>query len=174
MTILVCAMMVGLCLWAVTARGGQEEGLIRTLPMGQMEERVASDTIFEQTIHYIDCNEDETIRGKAAEDVIGMTRDEVAALYREWQIESFGRDKVVLKLAVEGVCKQHRQEQFLGIRDNKVAIYYGKPTEKPILKEVIAIKVDSLVGQVREELQKGIPFHSEEERLRIMEGLEVR
>lgn len=103
-----------------------------------------------------------------------MTRDEVAGLYHEWQIDVFTQKLVVLQLSVNGVCKEHRNTRFVGIRDGKVAIYYGTPTDKPIVKEITAIEATKLPLQVQQELEKGIVYQTEEERLRIMEGLQAR
>lgn len=168
-----CMVVMGLYLYTMmgtTIRG--DNGLM--LPIGQMAEQVQAETIFEQMIYYKDCGEQETIREKASSEVVGMTRDEVAKLYREWQIESFSPQTVVLKITVNGVCKDHRKLRFVGVRDGKVAIYYGTPTDKPILKEMTDIEVASLIEQVQTALQQGIAFQTEEERLRIMEGIQSR
>ncbi|MBO5245510.1 MAG: BofC C-terminal domain-containing protein, partial [Selenomonadales bacterium] len=100
--------------------------------------------------------------------------DEVAKLYHEWQIVSFDRAAVVLRLSVDDVCKAHKENQFVGIRDGMAAVYYGMPNDKPILKEVLSVETAQLIPQVKEELEKGIPFHSEEEKLRILEGIQAR
>lgn len=167
-----CAVVIGVYLYAMSGMLNQTE--LSQLPIGQMKERVQADTIFEQTIHYTDCGEDETIREKASSEVVGMTRDEVATLYHEWQIDVFTPKLVMLQLSVNGVCKEHRKKRFVGIRDGKVAVYYGTPTDKPILKEMTDITVTSLVEQVQQELKQGIVYQTEEERLRIMEGLQAR
>lgn len=172
---MMCGMVVvGGCLWAMTGMVNQADTDTPILPMGQMTERVQDSTMFEQTVYYTDCQESEMMRAKASAKVVGMTRDEVAKLYREWQITSFDSNVVALKLSVDGVCKAHRESQFLGIHDGMVAIYYGRPGESAILKEMLQIDAALLVTQVQEELKKGIPFQSEEEKLRILEGIQAR
>lgn len=172
-TVIGC-MMVGGYLYTTEGILDPNENDASILPIGQLQERVRENTVFEQTIHYIGCNEDETIREKAATNVVGMTREEVAQLYRDWKIDSFTPQTVVLKLAVNGVCKEHRKAQFVGVHEGKVAVYYGTPSKKAIVKEVTEIDISTLIPQVRDELQKGITFRTEEERLRIMEGLQAR
>lgn len=170
-TVICCMLVVGAYLLGMS---GSVDRADRDLPIGQMAERVQEETLFEQTIYYTGCKEAETIRAKASQKVVGMTRDEVADLYNEWQIVSFDRDAVVLKLSVDDVCKAHKEDRFVGLHDGQAAIYYGKPNENPILKEILPIDVAALVPQVQEELAKGIPFHSEEEKLRILEGIQAR
>lgn len=130
--------------------------------------------MFEQTIYYRDCKESEVMREKASAKVIGMTRDEVAELYHEWQVTSFDKDVVALRISVDDVCKEHKKEQFVGVRNGIIGIYYGKQSGNAVLKEALAIDEAMLVEQVKEALKVGIPFQSEEEKLRILEGLEAR
>lgn len=169
-----CMVVVGSYLWGMSGSVNQENAEIPALPIGQMEERVGEQTRFEQTIYYSRCDEEETICAKASQKVVGMTRDEVEKLYREWQVVSFDQDRVVLRLSVDDVCKVHKENQFVGVRDGMAAVFYGKPNEKPVLKEVLAIDTALLVPQVKAELEKGIPFCSEEEKLRILEGIQAR
>lgn len=114
------------------------------------------------------------MREKASAKVVGMTRDEVAKLYHEWQIISFDKDLVALQLSVDGVCKEHKKDQFVGMRDGVVGIYYGKPNENAVLKEALEIDAATLIEQVQDALKNGIPFQSEEEKLRILEGIQAR
>lgn len=171
LTMAVCFCMVMCSLWMMT---GSVDRPDVDMPIGQTNERVGENTMFEQTIYYRDCKESEVVREKASAKVVGMTRDEVAELYREWQITSFDKDVVVLQIAVDDVCKEHKKEQFVGMRDGIVGIYYGKPNEDAILKENLTLDTTMLIEEAQEALKVGIPFRSEEEKLRILEGLEVR
>lgn len=169
-TMAFCFCMVMFSLWMMTGRVDDPDV---DMPIGQTSERVGENTIFEQTIYYRDCKESEVVREKAVAKVIGMTRDEVAEFYREWQITSFDKDIVALQISVDGVCKEHKKEQFVGMRDGVVGIYYGKPNEDAVLKESLTIEM-AMIEQVEEALKAGIPFQTEEEKLRILEGLEAR
>ncbi|MBQ1249321.1 MAG: BofC C-terminal domain-containing protein [Selenomonadales bacterium] len=171
LTMAVCFCMVMCSLWMMT---GSVDRPDVDMPIGQTNERVGENTMFEQTIYYRDCKESEVVREKASAKVVGMTRDEVAELYREWQITSFDKDVVALQIAVDDVCKEHKKEQFVGMRDGIVGIYYGKPNEDAILKENLTLDTTMLIEEAQEALKVGIPFRSEEEKLRILEGLEAR
>ncbi len=169
-----CFCMMMFSLWVMTGNVNQTDVDTPTIPSGQTNERVGENTIFEQTIYYRDCKESEVMREKASAKVIGMTRGEVADLYHEWQITSFDNEMVALQLSVDGVCKEHKKDQFVGMRDGVVGIYYGKPNENAVLKEPLSIDAEMLVEQVEEALKNGIPFRSEEEKLRILEGIQAR
>ena len=166
-----CFCMVLFSLWMMTGRVNQPDV---DAPILQANERVEENTMFEQTIYYRDCEESEVMREKASAKVVGMTRDEVADLYQEWQITSFDKEVVALQISVEGVCTEHKKDMFVGMRDGTVGIYYGKPNEHVVLKEALAIDPAMLVEQVQEALEVGIPFRSEEEKLRILEGIQAQ
>ncbi len=170
-TIIFCFCMVMFSLWMMTESVDRSDV---DMPIGQTNECVGENTMFEQTIYYRDCKESEVVREKASAKVIGMTRDEVAELYNDWQITSFDKDIVALQVSVDDVCKEHKKEQFVGMRDGVVGIYYGRPNEDAVLKEALELDETMLVEQVEEALKVGIPFQSEEEKLRILEGLEAR
>ncbi len=170
-TIIFCFCMVMFSLWMMT---GSVDRPDVDMPIGQTNERVGENTMFEQTIYYRDCKESEVMREKASAKVIGMTRDEVAELYHEWQVTSFDKDVVALRISVDDVCKEHKKEQFVGVRNGIIGIYYGKQSGNAVLKEALSIDEAMLVEQVKEALKVGIPFQSEEEKLRILEGLEAR
>ena len=58
----------------------------------------------------------------------------------------------------------------LGIKDGRVAIFYGKSGNKH-LKQLTDIRVNNLPSQEKETLAEGIVVNSEEELLAILEGL---
>ena len=169
-----CFCMVMFSLWVMTGSVNQTDVDTPIIPSGQTNERVGENTIFEQTIYYRDCKESEVMREKASAKVIGMTRGEVEKLYHEWQITSFDNEVVTLQISVDGVCKEHKKDQFVGLKDGVVGIYYGKPNENAVLKESLTIDAAMLVEQVQEALKNGIPFQTEEEKLRILEGIQAR
>lgn len=173
-TTVLCFCMIMFSLWVMTGSVNQNDVDTPIIPSGQTNERVGENTMFEQTIYYRDCKESEVMREKASAKVVGMTRDEVAKLYHEWQIISFDKDLVALQLSVDGVCKEHKKDQFVGMRDGVVGIYYGKPNENAVLKEALEIDAATLIEQVQDALKNGIPFQSEEEKLRILEGIQAR
>lgn len=173
-TTVLCFCMIMFSLWVMTGSVNQNDVDTPIIPSGQTNERVGENTMFEQTIYYRDCKESEVMREKASTKVVGMTRDEVAKLYHEWQIISFDKDLVALQLSVDGVCKEHKKDQFVGMRDGVVGIYYGKPNENAVLKEALEIDAATLIEQVQDALKNGIPFQSEEEKLRILEGIQAR
>jgi hypothetical protein len=63
---------------------------------------------------------------------------------------------------------------FIGIKDGYVAVFYGKPGPKAIVKEVTTIAVNKIMPQDVEELRRGMVVQSREELLRTLEGMQSR
>ncbi len=63
---------------------------------------------------------------------------------------------------------------FVGIKDGYVAVYYGVPGSKQIVKSVTAIPVTQLTSMDIEELTKGLIVENKEDLLRTLEGLQSR
>jgi len=77
-------------------------------------------------------------------------------------------------LKVDSYCREHANNMFIGIKDGYVAVFYGKPGPKAILKEVTKISVNNIMPQDVEELRRGLVVQSREEMLRTLEGMEAR
>ena len=53
-------------------------------------------------------------------DLINKTEDEVSQLYKEWKIEEFFENKVILYKEVEGICDEHF---YIGLGKEFIEIY---------------------------------------------------
>ncbi|MGI6574612.1 MAG: BofC C-terminal domain-containing protein [bacterium] len=159
--------------------GGDESGLKEDLP----EEIVAPQNSEEPTVFtvgsesrliyqvtYNQCNHVEVLRERLPSEEIGLTIADLQAIYREWVIEQDGID-VLLTAVVDGLCEHCRSSLFVGIYEDKVAIYYGEPGGDSWLKEVTNISLDSLPPREQADLRQGVKVTNEEELPLILEGL---
>ncbi|MCL6590551.1 MAG: BofC C-terminal domain-containing protein [Firmicutes bacterium] len=69
-----------------------------------------------------------------------------------------------------GLCESCREHQFFGIQNGKLAVMKGTPIKPGPIQENIQLPVDQLPDSERLDLEKGIPFQSEKEKLQILEG----
>lgn len=125
-----------------------------------------------QKIKYTKCGDEEITRAVADQKLIGLSFQQVRSMYPGWTIETFDTKEVVLTLAVDGYCKQHSEYMFLGIHNEHVAIYAGKPGPQALLKEATNISLQDLQPQDRVELEKGIVIKDRAELLQTLEGLQ--
>jgi len=136
--------------------------------------KITADTDLVQKILYLKCNDEEVLRIKPTEKLVGLTVYQLQNIYQGWVFDKVTRDEVQMTLKIDGYCREHVNNMFLGIHDGHVAVFYGKPDSKRIVKEVTNIPINKLMAQDVEELQKGLVVSSTEELLSTLEGMQVR
>ena len=139
---------------------------------GKIKTTAQTDLI--QRITYLKCNDQEVLRTKPTEKLIGLTIHQLQKVYQGWVIDKFDQDEVDMTLKIDSYCREHANNMFIGIQDNKIAVFYGKPGSRAIVKEITNISVSSLMPQDIEELQRGMVVQSTEELLRTLEGMQSR
>lgn len=133
--------------------------------------KITPDTNIIQKMVYQKCGDEEMLRAKPSEAQLGLTLTQFQAVYPGWTIEHFDAVEVRMSLQVDSFCRDHANAMYIGVQDGFVAVYYGRPGMKPIIKEVTKIPISNLVAEDAEELRKGIIVNSKEELLRTLEGL---
>lgn len=136
--------------------------------------KITDNTDIVQKTLYLKCNEEEILRTKPTENLVGLNIYQMQKMYPGWEFEKFDTNEAVMTQKIDGYCSIHANNFFLGIRDGHVAVFYGKPDFKPILKEITAIETNKLMPQDVEELQHGLVVQSKEELLRTLEGMQSR
>lgn len=136
--------------------------------------KVTANTELIQKKVYLRCGDEEALRSKPTDNLIGMDISQVQKAFPGWAIDKFDSDALELSMKVDDYCPDHANNYFIGIKDGRVAVFYGKPGPKAIMKEMTNIPVNALSGEDLEQLQKGLPVKSHEELLRILEGMQGR
>lgn len=134
--------------------------------------KIRHDTDILQRIVYSRCADEESFKTKATENLMGLTYQQVQKVYSGWAIQKFDAAEVEMTLAIDSLCREHANNLFIGIQDGYVAVFYGKPGGKPLLKEVTKVHVSKLMPQDADEIRRGMPVQSREELLRFIEGLD--
>lgn len=136
--------------------------------------KITTNTDLVQKILYLKCNDEEVLRTKPSEKLIGLNIYQLQQVYQGWIVDKFDIHEVDMTLKVDSYCREHANNMFIGIQDGSVAVFYGKPGLRPILKETTNIQTNQLMAQDIEELQRGIVVSSQEELLRTLEGMQSR
>jgi len=134
--------------------------------------KITATTDLVQKIVYLKCNDEETFRTKPADNLVGLNLNQVQKVYAGWTIDKFDTQVVEMNLKVDSYCREHANNMFIGVKDDHVAVYYGKPGPKAILKEMTQIPVNRLSTQDADEIKRGLSVQSREELLRTLEGLQ--
>lgn len=136
--------------------------------------KVSPNTDLVQKILYTKCGDEEVLHTKPPDNLIGLNYQQIQTVYNGWNIEKFDTNEIDLTIKIDSYCREHANNMFLGIKDGNVAVFYGKPGSKAILKEVTKISALKLLEQDRDELKRGVPVQSKEDLLKTLEGLQSR
>jgi hypothetical protein len=71
----------------------------------------------------------------------------------------------------EDLCDSCRENQFLGLAGQRLAVFRGTPGNPGPITERIVLNLKKLPEAEVEDLKKGIPFKDGKEKLQILEGL---
>lgn len=121
-------------------------------------------------VTYSQCGHGEVLRQRTPSDEIGLTLEDLRAIYPDWNIEDVAMD-VILTSEVEGLCEDCRSRIFVGIHEGRVAVFFGEPEGESWLKEVTELPVTNLPPREQADLERGIPVQDERELWHILEGL---
>ncbi len=136
--------------------------------------KVTPNTDFTQKITYLKCGDEETFHSKPADNLVGLTAAQVQKVYSGWTMDKFDTQEVVISLKVDSYCREHANNMFIGVKDGYVAVYYGRPGPRAIVREVTQIPVQQLSAEDIEELKRGLIVKSREELLRTLEGMQAQ
>ncbi|MDI3547695.1 MAG: hypothetical protein PWR10_1347 [Halanaerobiales bacterium] len=102
---------------------------------------------------------------------VGLSAGELSSIADDWEVKEYDPGKaLVLYRKVDDLSPEDKKIMHLGIKDGKVAIFYGESGER-YLKQMTEIQVSDLPYSEQEALKGGIVVHSREELLSILEGL---
>lgn len=175
--LLIVSLCIGAWYWIQSpAKGGYPPIVQQETEVSKQDSKIkiSANTDILQRIVYTKCNDEENFRTKPADSLVGLTYQQFQKVYSGWVIQKFDTLEVEMTLRVDSLCREHANNMFIGVKDGYVAIFYGKPGSKPILKEVTKIPVAKLMTEDADELRRGMVVQSREELLRFIEGLESR
>ena len=128
--------------------------------------KISANTDVMQKIIYTKCRDEEVFRTKPPDNLIGLNFNQVQKIYSGWSIEKFDTKEVEMTLKVDSLCREHANNMFISIKDGYVAVFYGVPGPKALVKEVTKIPINALMPQDVQELRQGLVVQSKEELLR--------
>ncbi|HHY13435.1 MAG TPA: hypothetical protein GX526_02155 [Thermoanaerobacterales bacterium] len=133
-----------------------------------LDYNVLPDTVFRFETRYIECGHVESYELTPPEHTLGTKITDLQHIYPEWNLGNYSQTAVIFYKYEDGLCPKHF---FLGIRDGYVTIFYDKPSDNAIIKEITEIKAELLRSDDRELLEKGIEVYGEGELMKYIEGL---
>ena len=87
------------------------------------------------------------------------------------QVEKVNNQTYAYTERSQDLCDSCRENQFLGLAEQQLAVFRGTPGNPGPITERIVLNLKKLPEAEVEDLKKGIPFKDGKEKLQILEGL---
>jgi hypothetical protein len=101
----------------------------------------------------------------------GLSVNELKNIAGDWEVKNYRPGKALtLYKKIDDLSPEDKEKLHLGIKDGKVAIFYGDPGSG-YLKKMTGIIVEELPIEEQKNLEKGITVNSREELYSILDGL---
>lgn len=149
---------------------------------GLSEDRITAATEFVYVTQYASTGRVEQQTAAPPDTMVDLTREALAVLYPQWQIETFSTEQVVFRRVDNGVDPVIRQEEeqryrTLAVREGQIVVLGGRPHPEagiglgdlPLLRET-GIDTGRLRADDAERLTAGVVLEGDDEVARNLEG----
>jgi hypothetical protein len=133
------------------------------------ENKISPNAILILKKHYKECNHTTKDYVEIPKELVNLTKEQLEQIYKEWTIESFSPNEIVLKREEKGICNEH---YVLREVDGVIGIYYVDRNNIETLKEKTGISIKYLPETDRINLRNGIRINGKEALNSILEDFE--
>ena len=145
---------------------GMMEGYLQA---NSNEEKVGPNTILKLKKIYLDCNHTVTEIVELPTELINMNKQELGEKYKEWKVEEFSTEEIILSREYTGICNQHYLVKITG---DVLGVYTIDKDGKETLKEKTEIYADYLPENDISRLKEGIEVIGRENLNSLLEDYE--
>ena len=78
------------------------------------EEKVGPNTMLKLRKIYLDCNHTITEQVEIPKELINMNKDELEEEYKDWRLEEFSSEEIILSKEYTGICNEHYLVKITG------------------------------------------------------------
>lgn len=142
------------------------EVTIETVETG---EKITPNTELVLKKYYKDCNHTINEYVEMPSEMINLSKEELQEEYKDWQIEDFSAQKVILLKEEKGNCNQH---YIVKEKDGIIAIYKIDENGDEILKEETSISTEYLTATDLIKIKEGIKVYGQEQLNSVIEDFE--
>ncbi len=95
----------------------------------------------------------------------GLNMEQLADIYKDWEIIRFSSEKVVMRTVIEG---RSTEVYLIGESHGNVAVYLDDPEKGPVLKEKTEIPLSALPEGEIQKIKTGIHVIGEEALVKLL------
>ncbi len=133
------------------------------------EEKISPNCKMTFRIFYTKCKDEINEYVKVPESLVNCSKEEVEKQYKDWKIEKFSSENIVLYKQIDEVCGQH---YILKQEDGKIVIYKLSEEGKEVLYEKTDIAIDYLPNKDKEAIKEGYKINGKEKLNKLIESFE--
>ena len=133
------------------------------------EEKISPNAKMTLNKIYSSCGHTISEQIELPEELVNMTKDQLANEYSDWNIDGFSENEIVLSKKFEGQCGEH---YLLRDNDGIIAIYKINENNEEELLDETEISTEYLTETDLIEIQKGLRVNGLEELNKILEDYE--
>lgn len=120
-------------------------------------------------ICYKECGHTIVEKEKVEETLVNLTKEEFHAQYKEWSIEEFKENNIILYKEEDGICNEH---YFLKEENGYIVIYELKQNQNKQLLKVTDISTKYLPESDLVEIGNGMTIYTKQELNKFLEDYE--
>lgn len=141
----------------------------KMLQANSEEEKVSPYCSFTVKTYYKDCGHIKEEYLELPKDLVNCNRADIEEKYKEYIIEKFASNEIILYQEKEGECGEH---YIVKDRDGKVVIYEKKSDGQEIFIEETDIATDYLTETDKINMKNGIKINGKQELNQLIEDFE--
>lgn len=144
----------------------ENENVIST---SSKQEKISPNCKFALKKYYDECSHFEYEEAELPKELVNLTRKEVEEYYKDWKIENFSENNLVLSKEINGYCDQH----FIVKAKNRIIEIYRIDTLGKLNEyKDTGIAIDYLPEDDIKKLENGIPIYGEGNLSSVLEDYE--
>lgn len=141
-----------------------------TIEVNTSEEKTTPNTVMILKKRYTDCGHEVSSRATIPEEMVNLSKYEIAEIYPNWILESFSKEEIILTKEVDSFCGEH----YLLIEENEeVNIYSVDEEGEKSFKKKADVTLDYLPETDRITLKNGLMVYGTENLNKILEDYEA-
>lgn len=160
---------VGMKIYKIHYKNEKIEEYIDIEEVDSEEEKIKPSARLLKKINYTKCSHTRTEENEVPKELVNLTKEELQEKYREWNIEKFSSDEIVLIKNSEGFCGEH---YILRNNNGYVTVYMidEEDREKIYLSTDIAVVYLPETDQIN--LKSGIYIYGKEKLIELLQDFE--
>ena len=141
-----------------------------TIEVNSSDEKTTPNTVLILRKKYAKCGHTTSSRATMPEEMVNLTKEEIAEKYPNWEVEEFSKDQIVLLKNADSFCGEH---YLLIEEDGNINLYMIDEAGEKRFKRKVDIATQYLPETDRITLRNGLMVYGTDSLNKILEDFEA-